>query len=170
MRPMVRTTTALPVLALIALLATAASGCSTRAVDLTASLTVTDVVTGWFDAGIVGGKNKLVPSISFRLKNVSSEEIKGVQVMLSYRLANELDKEWGSAYAKAIDESGLKAGERTDPLVLRSAMGYTGEQARAEMLRHRLFVDAKVQMFLKHGAQPWVKMAEYTVARQLLTR
>ena len=147
-----------------------AADCAARAIDVPNSLQVTDVVTGWFDAGIVGGKNKLVPSMSFRLKNVSAEDIKGVQVMLSFRLVNEMDKEWGSAYAKAIDERGLKAGEATDALVLRCAMGYTGEQARIDMLRHRQFVDAKVQMFLKHGAQPWVPMGERVVARQLLTR
>ena len=32
-------------------------------VDLKQALQVTDVSTGWFDAGIVDGKNKLVPSI-----------------------------------------------------------------------------------------------------------
>ncbi len=164
------TTSTVAALLLVAACAVSAAGCAARAIDLPTSLTVTDVVTGWFDAGIVGGKNKLVPSISFRLKNVSPEPIKGVQVMLSFRLVNELDKEWGSAYAKAIDERGLAAGATSDALVLRCAMGYTGEQARVEMLRHRQFVDAKVQMFLKHGAQPWVPMGEFTVARQLLTR
>ena len=46
------------------------AGCG-PAVDLTKGLQVTIVNTGWFDVGIVNGQNKLVPSISFTLKNVS---------------------------------------------------------------------------------------------------
>ena len=33
------------------------------------ALEVTDVSTGWYDAGVVDGKNKLVPSLTFRLRN-----------------------------------------------------------------------------------------------------
>ena len=40
--------------------------CGSR-VDLKAALQVTDVSTGWYDAGVVDGKNKLVPRVSFRL-------------------------------------------------------------------------------------------------------
>ena len=37
-----------------------------------------DVKTGWFDAGIEDGKNKLVPSVTLTLKNVSSEDVANV--------------------------------------------------------------------------------------------
>ena len=48
----------------------ALSSCS-KPVDLPKALEVTDVTTGYFDAGIVeGNKNKIVPTISFRLKNI----------------------------------------------------------------------------------------------------
>ena len=38
------------------------------AVDFNQALQVTDVSGGWFDFGIVDGKNKLVPSVTFRIK------------------------------------------------------------------------------------------------------
>ena len=40
------------------------------------SLEPLDVVTGWFDDGIIeGGKNKLVPSVSLKLRNKTGEPI-----------------------------------------------------------------------------------------------
>ena len=54
-------------LAFVLTAALAASGCG-KTVDLATGLQVLDVSTGWFDAGIVDGKNKLVPSVSFTLQ------------------------------------------------------------------------------------------------------
>ncbi len=44
------------------------------------ALQLTDIVTGWFDSGIVNGQNKLVPTISFRVKNTSTQSI-GLRVV-----------------------------------------------------------------------------------------
>src|SRR5688500_1741122 len=60
-------------------LALALTACRSTPVELSKQLTVTDVTTGWFDAGVVeGNKNKLVPTISFRLKNQGPGEIGSV--------------------------------------------------------------------------------------------
>ena len=53
------------------------TGCSPREVEK--DLAITEVHTGWYDVGIVDGMNKLVPSISLKLENVSSEDIASVQ-------------------------------------------------------------------------------------------
>ena len=66
-----RATTCLAVVVLLA-------GCRPREVEK--DLAITDVHTGWYDFGIVQGQNKLVPSISLKLKNVSPEEISRVQI------------------------------------------------------------------------------------------
>lgn len=146
------------------------AACSEAAIDLTQTLKVTDVITGWYDAGIVeGGKNKLVPSISFRLTNVGSAPVRSVQVMLSFRRVGEAE-EWGSAFAKAIGPEGLAPGASTSPIVQRSGLGYTGEQPRAQMLQHSQFIDARVELFAKHGSANWIKMGEFKIDRQLLTR
>ena len=60
-------------------------------------------------------------------------------------------------------------GEATDVLVMRSALGYTGEQPRMQILQNSQFVDAKVELYVRRGAQSWVKLAEYPIQRQLLT-
>lgn len=154
---------------LVVLLALA--GCTSRQVDIPKVLKVTDVTTGWFDAGIVeGNKNKLVPSITLRLKNTDTEPIASVQLFARFSRLGEED-EWGTPpYVRAIGPDGLAAGQSTPVMVLRSNLGYTGEQPRLDILKHASFVDARVEIFAKYMANNWVKLGEYRVARQLLTR
>lgn len=154
----------------LALLATfAVAGCN-RFVDPTTVLEPDDVVTGWFDAGIMpDGKNKLVPSISLRLRNISEEPVGSVQINAIFRRVGE-DLMWGEHYAWAIQGEDLAPGAMTDELVLRSEMGYTGVQPRMQMLQNSQFVDTKVEIFLKRGSRVWDKLAEFQVERQLLTQ
>jgi hypothetical protein len=146
-----------------------AAACA-RDVDIQKELQVVEVTTGWFDAGIVdGSKNKLVPTVAFKLRNESSTEISTVQINAVFRRAGE-QEEWGSQFARAIGSDGLAAGASTNQIVLRSQLGYTGEQPRAEILQHSEFVDARVEIFAKHGPDQWVKLGDYDIRRQLLTR
>jgi hypothetical protein len=145
-----------------------AVGCRTP--DPTTQLEPADVITGWYDAGIVEpGKNKLVPSISLKLRNKSSDPVKSIQVNAIFRRVGETEM-WGEHFGWAIQKDELRPGATTEPLVLRSQLGYTGEQPRMQMLQNKEFVDAKVEIFLKRGSQGWAKLAEFPVARQLLTK
>jgi hypothetical protein len=140
-------------------------------IDLKQDLQVADVRTGWFDAGIVvGGKNKLVPSISFVLRNASEHEVNSVQLNLAFWRKGEDGEFDGAFLATAIDRTGLAPGEQTPTITLRGSVGYTGEQPRAEMLQHRLFVDVTARLFVKRGSSPWVLLGEFPIERRLLTR
>jgi hypothetical protein len=153
---------------LAASLAVVAASCNR--VDPTTVLEPIDVVTGWYDNGIQpDGKNKLVPSISLKLRNKSSEPVRSVQVNAVFRRVGEQEM-WGEHFGWAIQRDPLQPGATTEQLVLRSQLGYTGEQPRAQMLQNKEFVDAKVEIFLKQGSQVWAKLAEFQVARQLLTK
>ena len=145
-----------------------AGGCN-RGVDPTTVLEPADVVTGWFDAGIFDGKNKLVPSISLKLRNKGTEPIRSVQINAVFRRVGEQEA-WGEHFGWAIEREPLAPGATTPEIVLRSQLGYTGEQPRAQMLQNKEFVDAKVDIFLKQGSRPWAKLAEFPIARQLLTK
>jgi hypothetical protein len=156
----------LPLLLVAAVLSVACS----RNVEVENVLRITDVHTGWYDAGIqADGKNKLVPSISLRLQNVSQEPVAGVQLNAIFRRVGEPEA-WGEHFVRAVGSDGLAPGSTGEPLVLRSNLGYTGTQARIQMLQNREFVDARVEIFGKQGSRTWVKMAEYTIDRQLLTQ
>jgi hypothetical protein len=158
-----------PGLIAVALMAASLTAACGDKVDVKAGLQVTDVTTGWYDAGIVGGKNKLVPAVSFRVKNVARSPIKYVQLNAVFRVVGD-QEELGSTFVKGIGGEGLAPGATSEPFVCRSALGYTGEQPRHEMLQHRQFRDAQVEIFAKHGSEQWVKLTDRPVARQLLTQ
>ncbi len=151
--------------------AVALPGCTSRTVDLTKVLQVTDVYTGFFDAGIVEGtKNKIVPTISVRLKNIDTQPIASVQMIAKFNRVGE-SEEWGSApYVRAIGPEGLAPGQTGNPVVMKCDRGYTGEQPRAQLFTHSQFIDVQVELFAKYQAQNWVKVGAYKIARQLLTR
>ena len=77
---------------------------------------------------------------------------------------------WGEYFGWAVPREPLPAGATTNTLVMRSALGYTGEQPRMQMLQNREFIDAKVEIYLKQGSRVWAKLAEYPIQRQLLTQ
>src|SRR5918993_1864934 len=102
------------------LLTVAFIGCN-RNIEVEKVLKITEVHTGWYDAGIQSdGKNKLVPSISLRLQNASSEPVRSVQLVAIFRRVNEPEVAWGEHFAKAIERDGLAPGASTNPIVLRS--------------------------------------------------
>jgi hypothetical protein len=137
--------------------------------DPITALEPVEVMTGWFDAGIENGKNKLVPSVSLRLRNKADVPIRSVQINAIFRRVGEQEM-WGEHFSWAVEREPLAPGATTVPIVLRSALGYTGEQPRLQLLQHSQFVDAKVELFLKQGSRTWAKLVEYPVDRTLLTR
>ena len=149
----------------------AASSCS-RPVDLARSCKLQAAETGWYDAGITeDGKNKLVPSVSFTLTNTGSDAWGPMQVNCIFKRLGD-PEEWSTVLVRgtAAGANDLKAGATTPPIVVRAPQGYTGTQPRADILSNRLFVDAKVEIFGKSGSANWVKLGEYPVTRQLLTK
>ena len=122
------------------LLATLAGCAKVNPVEVMEPLEVT---TGWFDAGIMAdGKNKLVPTVSLKLRNKAAEPITGVQIMAVFRRVGE-PEQWGEHYGWAVRRDALAPGASTAAIVLRSQLGYTGEQPRIQILQHSGFVDAK---------------------------
>ena len=144
------------------------TGCAKSALDLPASLQITQVSSGWFDAGLDGlGRNKLVPSVSFRLTNSTGDTIRYLQINGVFRRQGE-DEEWGTHFVRAFGTEGLDAGQSTTVFRLKSGRGYTGEQDWSEMLAHRDFVDVEMDLFVKHRGNQWVRLDSVSVDRQLL--
>ena len=155
-------------LLLLGLALSTACGSSARE-PITALVEPVDVKTGWFDAGVEDGKNKLLPTVSLKLKNVSNAPVANIQLNAVIRRVGETE-EWGGAFRKVIDSSGLAPGSMTEPIVLRSNLGYTGTEPRAQMMKNSQFVDALVQVFAKHGGNQWTKLGEWRIERDLLTQ
>jgi hypothetical protein len=139
-------------------------------VDLARALQIEVLDTGWFDAGIINGQNKLVPAARITVKNNSGQKLVLLQINSLFRHGTDAE-EWGSAFVTAAGSEGLAPGATTSPLLLKSQNGYTGtDQTRQDMLKNSQFVDAKIQLFAKYGSVQWVRMGEKPIERKLLEK
>ena len=98
-------------------------------VDLTKGLEVEVVSSGWLDAGVNNGQNKLVPSVTFTLKNLSAQKLYALQAQALFRRVTEND-EWGNGFV-IVGSKELSPGETTGAITIKSQLGYTGsDQSR----------------------------------------
>lgn len=146
--------------------ALAASACG-KPVDLKQSTQITDVSSGWFDAGIQDGKNKLIPSLTFRIMKSSGIDLSSLSLNIVFTVTGEKDH-WDDVFVQRVDFSG----DATAPITVRSQFGYTGDppQTRADMLKNSQFRDMEAQVFAKQSSSQWVELHGVKVARQILTQ
>jgi hypothetical protein len=163
-------------LAIVVCLALAAVGCGPQ-VNLKESLQVTDVLGGFYDAGVVDGRNKIVPSITFTLRKTTDQSIHPLQLNVYFRQlplagtnppsGSSGESDWEDVFLQNVDFHG----NQTEPLTVRPNVGYTGDppQSRADMLKNSHFQDIRVHIFAKHSSSQWVEIGVFDLPRQLLT-
>jgi hypothetical protein len=136
-------------------------------VDLSKGLEVTDVLTGYYDAGLKDGWNYLKPSITFRLRNTTEEEIGPVQLTVAFWRDGEED-EWDSTLMQAIRAGGLPAGATTDSLLARAPnVGYKLEGARADFFAHSIFRDVSARLFATRAGK-FYPLGEFKLDRVII--
>jgi hypothetical protein len=142
------------------------AACTARA-DLKEALQVTDVSTGWFDAGVVDGKNKLVPSVTFRLRNTSDQDLSAVSINVAFKFIDN-----GDDLEEIFKQRVPFENKQTELLTVRAQTGFTGEppQSRADMLRHSQFRDVEAIIFVRQASAQWVELHRVRLERQLLTQ
>ena len=153
------------------------AGCS-KPVDLKQALQVTDLAGGYHDAGVVAGKNKIVPSLTFRLKKGTSDSLRPLSLNISFKQlppagtavppGSPAETDWDEKFVQSV----AFENDVTAPLTFKSEPGYTADppQTRAEMLKNRYFQDVRVHIFAKHSASQWVEIATFDVPRQILAQ
>ena len=94
-----------------------AASCS-EPVDFKQALQVTDVSGGWFDFGIVDGKNKLVPSVTFKIRKPADVRMRSLSLNVHFK--------------KIVDPSkpGLEGEEEFDEVFLQT-VEFEGQRNRA---------------------------------------
>lgn len=153
----------------VGLIAWAALGFACRDVNVQEAVRVVDLTGGWYDGGIVDGKNRLLPGVSFRLERTGNEEIGPLALNVLFKqLVNGTEQEWEDVYLQRVEFS---EGNRTPLLTVRAPNGYTADppQSRADMLKHTQFVDARAVIFARQGST-WVELARYDLPRTLVTQ
>jgi hypothetical protein len=154
-----------PVGGLSLLAAVLLAACS-PSVDVKSALQVTDVSTGWFDAGVVDGKNKLVPNFTFRLRNISDQELPVVSINVVFRFADT-----NEVHDEIFKQRVPFENKQTDLITVRSQNGFTGEppQSRLEMLKNSLFRDMDAVLLVRQASAQWIELHRVRVERKLLT-
>lgn len=153
-----------PIVFLICLCTLAA--CSPR-VDLSRAISVEPVTSGWNGTASAGPQTKIVPVVSFRVKNRSSQRLDALQINVVFHRVGE-DAEWGTGFVPAVGAGGLPPGRDSDVLTVASPLGYTGMDAKPDLLNNSQFVDVAVRLFAKSGSGQWTPIGEFPVARRLV--
>lgn len=160
---------------LLALALAAAASCA-QSVDFKQTLQVTDVSGGWYDAGIVDGKNKLVPTVSFRIRKPADVRLRSISLNVHFKRIIDPSKP-GLEGEEEADEVFLQTvefadGTQTELLPVRSPTGVTGEppQTRAEMLQNSHFRDMRARVFAKESSTKWVELLTFDIPRTVLTK
>lgn len=141
------------------------AGCG-PGVNLSTALVVTDMLSGWYDAGLKDGKTHLVPSFTFRLKNQSDRTLSSIQLTYDFWKVDE-DGPFDSGLVQAIGSEGVAAGGVSDSITLRGTVGYTLEGLRSDFFTHSLYRDATIKIFAKRSGTI-APLGEFKIERRLL--
>jgi hypothetical protein len=139
-------------------------------VELKQALQVTELSGGWYDAGIVDGKNKLVPSMSFRIRKPADVQLRSVALNIIFKRVlpdKKTEEDLDEVFLQKVEFS---EGNQTPLLTVRAQHGYTGDapQTRAQILEHSQFQDARAVVFAKQSSTTWVELVRYDAPRVLL--
>jgi hypothetical protein len=142
-----------------------------KPVDLKQALTVTDTSAGYFDAGIVDGRNKLLPSVTFKLNKTVNGDLRPLALNVAFKRlsgAGGAEEDFDESFIQGVTFNG----NQTAPITVRPTAGYTGDppQSRADMLKNSQFRDIRVHVFAKHGSGQWVEISTLDLPRQLIVQ
>jgi hypothetical protein len=150
----------------VLVLGVAAPAC-TGDVDIKETFRIGGVTGGYFDAGIVDGRNKIIPTVMFSIEKTTDASVRPLSVnVLFKKIAGETEAEWDDVFLQRVE---FTEGNRTPVLTVRPDAGVTGEEPRSEMLKNSQFVDIRAVIFVKQSSSNWVELARYDIPRQLLT-
>ena len=153
---------------LLLALALANTTACAQPIDVTRAVQADVVTTGWRPANVGGGVNKIVPSASVTLRNVSGQTLSALQINVVFRLASSTHEELGGDFRSVSGSNGLAAGALTGAIVFKADRGYTGADQPDELLTNSHFIDATVEVFVKAGSGQWTRVGAKPVIRQLI--
>jgi hypothetical protein len=156
-------------LAAFVVAALTASGCS-PSVDVKQVVQIVEPDGGWYDAGIKDGKNKLTPSVTFKVKKLTDDPVRPLSLNLAFKkITPKGEEDFDDFYVQSVT---FTEGNLSAPLTVRTETGYTADppQTRAQMLQHKDFEDLRVVFFAKHSSSTWVELARFDIPRKLLPR
>ena len=131
------------------------------------SLKIVNVISGYHDAGITPDhENKLVPSVTFQLKNEGAEPLSYVDLAVDYwEIGADGPKD--SKVIQGIGGQALQPGQTGESITVHSTIGYTSPAARADFFTLSSFKGFTVKFFAKFGGRT-TPLGELKVEPRLL--
>ena len=143
-----------------------ATGACSAQPDLAKDLKVVPGITGYADGGIQGGLNRILPSITFSLRNEGQLPITNVDLVAAFWQVGD-DGEKDSMQVRGISGSALEPGATSETLTVRSTVGYSHEGPRADMFKNSLYKGFIVKLFAKRSGKT-VRLGEFPIEARLL--
>ncbi len=132
--------------AVMGLVTTAACG---KYPDLKNHLKIENVITGYYDDGPTANhENRLLPSISFQLKNDTDEPLSYIDLAIDF-WQNGDDGPLDSKIVPGIAGTPLEPGKTSESLTIRAGNGYTLPGPRADIFTNSLFKGFTAKVYAK---------------------
>ena len=155
-----------PTLVALCLLLAVASACGPEP-DVRNSLKLIPTISGYYDDGVQpNGDNRLLPSMTFQLKNEGDLPIDYVDLVVAYWQVGD-DGEKDSSFIKGIGGTALEPGQTSDPITVRSSVGYTGLMPRAEFFTNVSYKGFIIKVFAKRRGKT-TPLGEFPVEQRVL--
>ncbi|MBN1225329.1 MAG: hypothetical protein JXB23_18920 [Candidatus Aminicenantes bacterium] len=135
--------------------------------DLEASIEVVDVKTSWVDKYYQPWPQRLilVPSISFRVKNITEKPIKYINFNANFRFRDDYEN-LGDAYLAAIRGEPVPPGEKSDVIHLKSNYGVEGKTL-ASFKDNPQWKIVIVKLFAQGQGSQFLPLGEWEVSKQI---
>ena len=145
---------------------TTASACDNQP-DLSSALQFVPGVTGYRLAGLSEEKlHRLVPSITFQLKNIGDVDLTNVDLTIAYWQVGA-DGETDSKQIRGITSTPLKAGSVSDSITVDSSVAYKSPVTTNEAFTSTTYKDFIVKVFAKRRGKT-TRLGEYKVEPRVL--
>jgi len=135
--------------------------------DLRKSLKLIPTISGYYDDGVLpSGEARLLPSMTFQLKNEGDLPIDHVDLVIAYWEVGA-DGENDSNQIKGIGSTALAPGQTSEPMTVRASIGYKAFGARADFftsVRYRGFI---IKVFAKRKGKT-TPLGEFPVEQRVL--
>jgi len=155
-----------PVLIAVCFWLIAGAACE-PAIDLSKALKLLPSLTGYYDNGLNANKlNQYLPSITFQLKNEGDVPLSNVDMSIAFWEVGA-DGELDSMYVRGIGSTALPPGATTEPMTVRSSVGYESQLFGAQIFSNSRFKGMVVKVFAKRRGKT-TKLGELQVEQRVL--